>query len=126
MNKIMLVGNVVKDSELKTVGSDGKFKCYFTLACNERLGKDKEMVNFIPCVMWGSMAESLSSYIVKGIKVAVQGRLDIKTVESEEFENEYKTYVNVNVNELDFCGGNKENSKPNKPQTQRTERKKRK
>lgn len=124
MNKVTLVGNVVKDCEMVTVGEKGTFKAYFTLACNERLGEGKEMCNFIPCVMWGKMAENLSPYITKGSKVAVNGRLDIKSVESEEYENEYKTYVSINVNELDFCGGNGE-KKDKSPKKEKKERKQR-
>lgn len=122
MNKVMLVGNIVRDANISTVGDKGTIKANFTLACNERLGKDKEMVNYIPCTIWGAMAEGLGDYLTKGIKVAVSGRLDIKSVESEEFEGEYKTYVSINVNELDFCSGGKKEEKEEKPQ--KRERKK--
>lgn len=124
MNKIMLVGNVVKDCELHEVGKDKTPKGTFTLACNERISKDNQITNFVPCVIWGKMAESLTEYIKKGSKIAVAGRLDIRSVESEEYENEWKTYVSVNVNELDFCSLNKaDGEKEEKPKKQ--EKKKR-
>lgn len=122
MNKITLVGNVVKDSELTFVGEKGTAKATFTLACNERLGKDKEMCNFIPCVIWGDFAEGVVNYLTKGTKVAILGRLDIKSVESEEYEGEYKTYVNVNVAELDFCGGASKSEESAKPKKEKKER----
>lgn len=110
MNKIMLVGNIVKDSELKLVGKEGTAKATFTLAINKRIKDREDKVTFVPCVIWGKMAEALCDYLVKGTKVAVVGELDINNVESEEYEGEWKTYVNVNVNELDFCGGKKQES----------------
>jgi len=103
MNKIILVGNLVNDAEVKVVGDKGAVKARFTLACNERLGKDKEKVNFIPCEIWGKMAENIADYLVKGMKVAVTGRLDVNTTPSKEYEGVYNTYVTVNVSELDFC-----------------------
>jgi single-strand DNA-binding protein len=116
MNKVMFVGNIVNDCDLAFVGEgEGTAKARFTIACNERLGKDKEKVNYIPCVLWGKMAEGLADYLVKGVKVAISGRLDIDNVQQDD--DSWKTYVNVNVNELDFCSSSKkeeEQSKNNK------------
>lgn len=106
MNKCTFIGNITKDAEIEEVGKgkNAVSKARFTLACNERLGKDKEKCNFVPCVLWGKQAEALAEYLTKGKKIAVVGRLDINTVEEGKGRNKtYTTYFSINVNELEFC-----------------------
>ena len=68
----------------------------FTLAGNEGYGDNKK-TTFIPITLLNKMVENLEEYLIKGTKVNVVGKLDIK---NEETEEGYKTYVSVISNEI--------------------------
>ena len=101
MNKVILCGNLTKDMDVKII--KGKTKKdndvivgRFTLAVNEGYGENKK-ATFIPVTIFNKTVENLEEYLIKGTKVNVVGRLDIK---NEETEERYKTYVNVVSNEI--------------------------
>ncbi|EOR28264.1 single-strand binding protein/Primosomal replication protein n, partial [Clostridium sartagoforme AAU1] len=70
MNRVTLIGNVVKDLELKNYNSSDGNGSYvqFTLAINDQRNKDKEAV-FISIVSFGKQAEILSKYLSKGRRI---------------------------------------------------------
>ena len=90
MNKVLLIGRITKDLELRHTPND-KAVCDFTLAVN----RDKENADFINCVVWNSQAENLCKYQGKGSLIAVFGELRVDTYEVEG-NKRYKTYVYVN------------------------------
>ena len=101
MNKVILCGNLTKDMDVKII--KGKTKKdndvivgRFTLAVNEGYGDNKK-ATFIPVTIFNKMVENLEEYLIKGTKVNVVGKLDIK---NEETEEGYKTYVSVISNEI--------------------------
>ena len=79
MNNVSLIGRLTKDPELKFTPS-GKAVCSFSIANN----KMKEGVNFFNIVTWGKTAEYVSSYVKKGNRVAIEGRLEQRSWESEQ------------------------------------------
>lgn len=82
-NRITLVGNLVKDPEIKKVGKQSKAD--FTLAVERYLGKDKEpAVDFFNVVSWGKLAEVCGSFLNKGKKVLVDGRIQVRTYMKDE------------------------------------------
>ena len=96
MNKVILCGNLVKDMDVKVIKgktkkSDDVIVGRFTLAVNEGYGENKK-ATFIPVTIFNKTVENLEEFLIKGTKVNVVGRLDIKNVETEEG---YKTYVSV-------------------------------
>lgn len=97
MNKLIIKGNLTKDIEIKTT-PNGALVGEFTIANNERVG-DKDVTTFIKCVMFGERVEKIEPYLLKGAKVLVDGRLEVKTVINGEL---YNTYVSLYVNELDI------------------------
>ena len=97
MNKLIIKGNLTKDIEVKTT-SNGTLVGEFTVANNERVGEN-EVTTFIKCVMFGERVEKICPYLLKGTKVLVDGRLEVKTVVNEQL---YNTYVSLYVNELDI------------------------
>ena len=97
MNNLTINGNLVRDMEIKDV--KGLLIGEFTIANNQRLGKDKEETTFLKCTLFGARVEALEKYLVKGAKVLVSGRLSIANVEGED---SYKTYVSCIVNELEI------------------------
>ena len=97
MNKLIIKGNLTKDIDVKTT-SNGVLVGEFTVANNERVGEN-EVTTFIKCVMFGERVEKICPYLLKGTKVLVDGRLEVKTVVNEQL---YNTYVSLYVNELDI------------------------
>ena len=97
MNKLIIKGNLTKDIDVKTT-SNGTLVGEFTVANNERVGEN-EVTTFIKCVMFGERVEKICPYLLKGAKVLVDGRLEVKTVVNDQL---YNTYVSLYVNELDI------------------------
>lgn len=97
MNKLIIKGNLTKDIDVKTT-SNGTLVGEFTVANNERVGEN-EVTSFIKCVMFGERVEKICPYLLKGTKVLVDGRLEVKTVVNDQL---YNTYVSLYVNELDI------------------------
>lgn len=96
MNKVILIGRVTKDIELKATDS-GKQYVQFDVAIDN--GKDKDGnsrdADFISCTAWEKQAETLSVYVHKGHKVAIEGSIKVDKYQNAEGENRYKTYVLV-------------------------------
>ena len=82
MNKIILIGRLTKDVELK-VTKAGTAVASFTLAVDRPFAKEKE-TDFIPCVVWQKQAENCAQYLGKGSLVAVEGRLEVRPFEDRE------------------------------------------
>ena len=117
MNKLIIKGNLTKDIDVKTT-SNGTLVGEFTVANNERVGEN-EVTTFIKCVMFGERVEKVCPYLLKGTKVLVDGRLEVKTVVNEQL---YNTYVSLYVNELDilkFVDGEEEPTQTTKQTTRK-------
>lgn len=102
MNIVAFTGNLTRDAELHQAGDKAVAK--FTIAVNEKKGKDKEFVSFIDCAMWGSRAESLCSYLTKGIKVGITGKL---IQQRWEKDGQKHSKFEVSVNEFEFLSQKK-------------------
>jgi len=81
MNKVILIGRNTKDPELTYTQTNNKAVCKFTLAVDRRF--DKEKVDFINCVAWEKLAETIAKYCTKGQKIAIEGRMEIRNYEKE-------------------------------------------
>ncbi|MFW6381952.1 MAG: single-stranded DNA-binding protein [Bacillota bacterium] len=93
LNKIILIGRLVRDPELRYTGS-GTPVCNFTLAVERNYtNRDGDRdVDFIPVVTWQKLAENCAQHLGKGRLVAVDGRLQIRKSEKEN-----RTYINPEV-----------------------------
>jgi len=94
MNSCTFIGNVGKDAELAQAGNSQV--CKFSIANTTGFG-DKKATIWISCSLWGKRGQSLSQYLVKGTKVLVIGELS-------EIEYNNKTYLNLNVNQIEMLG----------------------
>ena len=92
-----LSGNITRDAELRQAGQDKVAS--FGVASNEKV-KGEEKVTFVDCSVFGRRGESLCQHLTKGKKVTVVGRMSTR-------EHNGKTYLQINVSELDFGGGGK-------------------
>lgn len=104
MNLIAIVGNLVQDAELKTVGN-GFDICNMGVANNYIQRKNdsyEQNVNFFDCRILGKQATALSQYLKKGTKVAITGKLRQERWEKDGKKN---SKVYVLVDEIQFVGG---------------------
>src|SRR3954447_24223810 len=86
INKVILIGNVTRDPELRTTKS-GKLVCDFGIATNRAYTDDKdqrhEQAQFHNIVAWGKLAEIAGKYLVKGSRVYTEGRLETRDYETD-------------------------------------------
>lgn len=96
MNKFIGIGRATKDIELKST-QNGTQYVQFDIAIDN--GKDKEgnprETDFINCTAWEKLAETISVYVHKGNKIAVEGSMKTDKYQNEKGENRSKTYILV-------------------------------
>jgi len=114
VNKVMLIGRLVKDPETKTVGDNTVTN--FTIVTNEKYkNKSGELIEeseFHNCVLWGPRGQALSKYKKKGEELFVEGSIKTRTWEHEG-QKKYRTEVKV-FNFI-FIGSSKQNTNGNVP-----------
>lgn len=95
MNKVLLVGRLVRDPELKHIESNGKEVSNFTIAVNRNFvnSKGEREADFVPVVVWGKTAELVCNYMKKGRLISISGRLQIRSYETKEGNKKYVTEV---------------------------------
>lgn len=94
MNKVILIGRLTKDPELKYTPGNGTAVTTVTLAVDRRFTKDeKKEADFIPIVIWGKSAESTAQYMRKGLLMGVAGRIQTRSYEAKEGGKRYITEV---------------------------------
>lgn len=86
-NKVLLMGNLTRDVELKHLPNSSSAVANLGLAVNRRYrtqdGALHEEVTFVDCEAWGKTAETMSQYLRKGRPVFIEGRLKLDTWEKE-------------------------------------------
>ena len=101
MNKVILIGRLTADPQTRYTQS-GTAVATFTLAVDRRFKKDGQpSADFIACVAWNKLAEAIANNLVKGRKVGVEGRLQVRSYDAQDGSKRYVT--EVIVDELDFC-----------------------
>ena len=99
MNKITLIGNLVRDPELRSTAS-GKSVCSFTIAVNKRFAKENETAQFFRINAWGKLGENCAKYLAKGRKVAAVGELEGRLFESKD--GRQMISLDVTADEIEF------------------------
>lgn len=94
MNKVILIGRLVKDPELKYTPGTGTAVTTITLAVENYNSKTQEKTaDFIPVVLWGKQAENTAQYTLKGSQVAISGRISVRTYDAKDGTKRYVTEV---------------------------------
>jgi single-strand DNA-binding protein len=106
MKAIVISGNIGKDAEVRTIQGSGDKVTGWTVAVEDRTGKEKSTIWF-DCTLWGKRGEALAQYLTKGSKVCVSGELSTR-------EHNGKTYLTIRSEQVSLMGG--------KPEGQREER----
>lgn len=105
LNKVMLIGNLTDDPEMKYMPSGTamtKFRIAINRSYKDSSGETQEDVVFCPIVVWGKTAENCAQYLSKGRSVFVEGRLSIRTF--DDSEGERRRYTEVVANSVQFLG----------------------
>lgn len=103
INRIVLMGNITRDLELRSTPS-GKSVLQFSVAV-ERDAKDangNKKTDFIDCVSWNGTAEFISRNFVKGSAIAIDGKLQID--EWTDKEGGKRKASKILVQSVSFCG----------------------
>lgn len=94
MNKVILIGRLTKDPELKFTPGSGTAVTTLTLAVDNYNSKSGEKTaDFIPVVIWGKQAENTAQYMSKGSQIAVSGRISVRTYDAKDGTKRYVTEV---------------------------------
>ncbi len=105
-NKIILVGNLGKDPELRYT-PQGTAVCSFSMATNEKRrdksGEFQNIATWFKVTLWGNQAETASKYLAKGRQVYIEGRLRIE--EWTDRDNNNRQTLEVNATDMQFLGG---------------------
>lgn len=102
INKVIATGNLTREPELR-YNTNGTPILNFGIAINDRrkdglTGEWKDYANFVDCSMFGTRAEKLSDWLSKGMKVAIEGKLNWS---SWERDGQKRSKLDVIVNEIE-------------------------
>lgn len=111
MNNVVLLGNLVRDVELKHLSS-GTAVGNLTLAVNRRFKKSNgdqgQETTYIDCEIWDKAAETVAQYIHQGDPLLIQGSLKSDNWETDDGQKRSK--IKVRINEFKFVGRKKNES----------------
>jgi single-strand DNA-binding protein len=107
LNRVVLIGRLTKDPELRFTPGNGTAVTTFTLAVNRRFSQSGE-ADFIPIVVWGKQAESTANYMSKGKLVGVGGRIQTRNYEAKDGTRRYVTEVIADEVQFLEWGNNKQ------------------
>lgn len=93
MNKVVLMGRLTKDPELRFAAGSGKGVCRFTVAINRQFKRDES--DFINCVAFGKPGETISEHFAKGNRIALTGNIRTGSYEAQDGTKRYTTDVVV-------------------------------
>jgi|TARA_R100001440_G_scaffold8510_2_gene16271 single-strand DNA-binding protein len=123
MNKVMLIGNLGKDAEIRTFQNNTDKVCNFSIATTEKW-KDKNTGSKQEKTQWHSIAvfnQSMmgmcEAYLKKGKQVLVEGQLETRKWQDQSGNDRYKTEVVVRnySGGITLLGGQSDTSQPNLP-----------
>lgn len=116
MNNLTLVGRLVRDLDLRYTQNGVAF-ARLTVAVDKALSKEKRQelqnagkptANFVPCVVWGKLAENMANYTGKGSLVAIGGEIETGSFQDKEGRTVYTT--EVRVSNVQFLESGKRNN----------------
>ncbi len=96
LNKVMLIGNLTKDPEAKTIPSGSnisKFSIATNLVWTDAQGQKQEKVEFHNIIAWRKLADICNNYLKKGLKIYLEGRLQTTDWTGEDGIKRYRTEI---------------------------------
>lgn len=104
MNKVIIVGRLTRDPEVRYTQT-GKAVASFSVAVDSGFG-DNKRADFIPVVVWDKLAEVCGNNLGKGRRILVEGRLQIRDYEDKEGQK--KRVAEVVAQNIEFLDSKKE------------------
>ena len=105
LNKVLLIGNVGAEPEVKVTGGGTKF-AKVSLATNrtfkDRSGQQQEKTEWHRLTFWDRLAELVEQYVHKGDRIYVEGRLEYSQTEDQQGQQRY--WTDIIVNEMVLLG----------------------
>ncbi len=111
MNKVILVGRLTADPELRQTQS-GIASCRFTVAVDRRFADKttgERQADFISCTAWRQTAEFVSRYFNKGKLIAIEGSLRNNNYQDRNHPDVTHYTMDVQVDNVEFVGGKGDN-----------------
>lgn len=106
MNRVILIGNLGADAELKYTNS-GQPVLSMRLATSEKWqgkdGQQQERTDWHSLTLWGKRAEALAKYLTKGSRIAIQGRIQYREYEDRSGNRRWST--DIIVDDVELLGG---------------------
>ena len=116
VNKVIIVGRLGKDPEVKTIGNGGTVAT-ITVATSEnwvdKEGAKQERTEWHRVVAWGKLAEICGKHLSKGRQVYVEGRLQTRSWEDQQGQKKYSTEIVAST--VQFLGSANERSENTSP-----------
>ena len=109
INKVVLLGRLSKDPELRYASGSGTAVCRFTVAITRQFKKYE--TDFINCVAFGKTGETIAQYLTKGRQIAVTGAIRTGSYDAQDGTKRYTT--DVAVESFEFIGNSNNNSNNN-------------
>lgn len=107
MNKVILIGRLTKDPEIRYTAGNNTAVCQFTVAVDRRFKSENQpTADFIPIVAWRQTAEFVSKYFTKGSRIALVGQIQTRSWDDTEGKKHYVT--EVIADEVEFCESKKQ------------------
>lgn len=121
MNKVLLIGRLTKDPELRYAANTGTAIGNFTLAVDRPYtnAEGKRETDFIPIVCWRKLAESVANNLTKGKLVAISGSIQTRKYQAQDGTNRYIT--EVVADEVKFLDRPKTDANPTENQQETDE-----
>jgi len=110
INRVIIIGRLTKDVEMRQT-PNGTSVTTFSVANNRTYnanGERKEQVSFFNCVAWAKTAEIISTYVKKGQRIGIEGRLQQRSWEDKDGNK--RSVVEINVENFQFLSPPKEGS----------------
>lgn len=97
VNKVILIGNLGADPELKYTPSGNKAVCNLRIATSEtykdKSGQRQENTEWHRVNVWGDQAENCNKYLAKGRSVYIEGRIQTRSWEDKDGQKKYSTEI---------------------------------
>lgn len=107
MNHLAIIGNLVRDPELRTIPS-GKSVCTFTVAVRKRFTNGNSAdADFFRVSAWGAVGENCMKYLKKGSKVAVSGSVTANAYMAKD--GTARASLEVSTVDVEFLSSNRNN-----------------
>ena len=119
MNKVVLMGRLVRDPEVRYTGDENTTAvAHYTLAVNRRFKRqdEEQTADFIRCVCFGKSAEFAENYLKQGTKIVVSGRIQTGSYTNKDGQKVYTTDVVIEEQEFAESKSTAQNNQPNRPE----------